>query len=424
MSARVTRLRVTLPGRTVGHLEHHRDGRVVWTPDEAWAKENVPRLSAHVPLRSTLVEAGGTMPAWFENLLPEYDPHAPKKLRQYLCARLGIRETQSFRLLAALGHDLPGGVEARPVDTSDSGPELEAPSATDDRLRFSSVAGMQLKFSMSLVRSGFVLGATKGARQYLVKLPGAFSGSGGEASLVEVERATMAWTRASGLEVPAHEIVSTKLLSGIDPGWVPEDGTAFAIERFDRSPSGTKLHVEDLCQALGLAPRHKYGVLERGTFGAGSLVAFVADQAGDEEAREATRRLGFVLASGNNDAHLKNWAFVWPAGAPRPKLSPCYDQVATVAWREHFGWALAGGPTLPLAFGSTHRFRLLDDEAVAHAAKAARASWFRDELLEGITRARSAYASVGSVVPAPMHEGLVEHWASTPLLAKLGDLRR
>jgi serine/threonine protein kinase HipA of HipAB toxin-antitoxin module len=58
--------------------------------------------------------------------------------------------------------------------------------------------------------------------------------------------------------VPHHEVVETETLRGIDEGWITSK-TAFAIERFDRPASGAKVHIEDLCQALGEPPTAKYG---------------------------------------------------------------------------------------------------------------------------------------------------------------------
>lgn len=409
-----TKLQVRLPGRVVGVLEQHKSGVISWTPEPSWQTNPLPPLGADPALRQSMVTTNGLLPPWFENLLPEYDARQPKRLRQYICERLNIKPTQSFRLLAALGRDLPGAVELSVVDEAPSAPQLRSDAeAEDPSVRFSSVAGMQLKFSMSLVQDGFVLGAQRGARQFLVKLPGRFDGSGG-ADLVAVEYATMNWARASGFSVPHHEIVGTQTLHGIDEGWVASK-TAFAIERFDRPESGAKVHIEDLCQALGLPPSSKYGELEKGTFGAHALVKFLTDQGGESVGREAARRLGFIIASGNNDAHLKNWSLLWGAG-PRPSLTPCYDFVATVAWPDAFGWGLPGGPSLPLRFGREKYFRLLDAIALKEFAKRAEYPWVLDEFFRGIDAALHAWPTIAPSAPTAMREALEEHWEKTPCI--------
>lgn len=411
-----TKLQVRLPGRVVGMLELHRSGAISWTPDPNWQQNPIPPLSADLALRRSIRTTGGELPAWFENLLPEYSEKEPKRLRQYICERLGIEPTQSFRLLAALGRELPGAVELAVVDEAPAAPDLgqAGDENTELLVRFSSVAGMQLKFSMSLVQDGFVLGAQRGARQFLVKFPSRrFDGSTG-ADLVAVEHATMNWARASGFSVPCHEVVSTRTLRGIDEGWVTSE-TAFAIERFDRPITGGKVHIEDLCQALGLPPSAKYGNLKRGKFGAHALLKFLTDQGGEAVGREAARRLGFIIASGNNDAHLKNWSLLWGAD-PRPSLTPCYDFVATVAWPDDFGWKLPSGPSLPLRFGDAQHFRLLDSIALDEFAKRAEYPWVLDEFFRGIDAALHTWPTIAPSAPTAMREALEEHWEKTPCI--------
>lgn len=43
------------------------------------------------------------------------------------------------------------------------------------------------------------------------------------------------------------------------------------------------------------------------------------------------RRLVFIVASGNGDAHLKNWSVVYPDGMTAA-LSPAYDLVSTIQY--------------------------------------------------------------------------------------------
>ena len=46
---------------------------------------------------------------------------------------------------------------------------------------------------------------------------------------------------------------------------------------------------------------------------------------------EMIRRLTLMVATGNSDAHLKNWAILYPDGV-HAKLTPLYDQVFTAQW--------------------------------------------------------------------------------------------
>jgi serine/threonine-protein kinase HipA len=173
---------------------------------------------------------------------------------------------------------------------------------------------MQLKLSMTAQGTRLALTATRHDRRWIVKLP-----SHVYADLPAVEVKTMDWARASGHEVPPHMVVSTAELDGLPEGWCEGFPTAYAIEQFDRREDGTLIHHEDFCQALNVLPLHKYGDSGDRRFGHDGILRLVADAAGEHEARPLARRVGFVIASGNDDAHLKAWQ---PAGLhQRPALA-------------------------------------------------------------------------------------------------------
>ena len=81
----------------------------------------------------------------------------------------------------------------------------------------------------------------------------------------------------------------------------------------------------------------------------------MADAAGEAQAIRFAQRVGFVIATGNGDAHLKNWSFAW-GSADRPVLSPCYDFVSTITWSEQLGWKRRHGPELGLGLGRVRHF--------------------------------------------------------------------
>jgi serine/threonine-protein kinase HipA len=90
----------------------------------------------------------------------------------------------------------------------------------------------------------------------------------------------------------------------------------FLIQRFDRSPTG-HLHVEDLAQVADAPPAFKYG-----EFGASyeSVGRTIRSLAGEDAFRDYVRRLVAMVVVGNTDAHLKNWALIYPDGR-----TPMYD---------------------------------------------------------------------------------------------------
>src|SRR5690606_13027497 len=100
-----------------------------------------------------------------------------------------------------------------------------------------------------------------------------------------------------------------------------------AVRRYDRD-DGHKIHQEDFAQVVNLAPKHKYDHVSYE-----QLIRLVDDILGGDGRDEMIRRLVFMIASGNGDAHLKNWSLVY-RDQVHARLAPLYDQVATVAWPE------------------------------------------------------------------------------------------
>lgn len=413
-------LEVDLPGRHVGHLARDRDGQTEWLPDPIWeAADQHPRLGIAFLRKPGRRREGTGIPSWFENLLPERN----SALRQRLCAVHGLRDSDSFRLLAAIGMDLSGAVEVsspKPAGsqlTLETGVEAETESAVNDpplaaRLRFS-LAGMQLKFSMSMANERLVLAAGGPQGQWIVKLPG-----NNYPLLPEIEATTMKWAAAAGFEVPEHFSVSTEQLDGIPPSWFEGVPRAFAIKRFDRRDDGSKIHQEDLCQALEILPIHKYGEATPQSISLDGALRFVGDVAGESSAREMSRRIGFVIASGNGDAHLKNWSLLW-GNAERPILSPCYDFVSTISWPDQHGWAVPGGPSISLGLGRERRFAHLDTGALSRHSALSHFPWAADEIMVGIEKARDSWASVESEAPSVMRDALAHHWKNVPILKSL-----
>ncbi|MCB1310828.1 MAG: HipA domain-containing protein [Sedimentitalea sp.] len=105
------------------------------------------------------------------------------------------------------------------------------------------------------------------------------------------------------------------------------------IERYDRRIEDglvTRIHQEDFCQALGLAPALKYerdAAIPERRFDAGAI-GRVLDQT---DAPALARRAFFFgtllnIALGNTDNHAKNHSLLYDRGA-RPRLAPFYDIV-------------------------------------------------------------------------------------------------
>ena len=269
------------------------------------------------------------VPPFFTNLLPDPDG----ALRALIVAAAGARHDQEMRLLALLGDDLPGAIRVRAADEMADEAPYPLPHRSShldgSRLRFS-LAGLQLKFSMVRDGKGLTLPASGRGGDWIVKLPDVqFAG------VPEAEYAVMQWARDSGIDVPELELVTHAQLSGLPEtrGTADEAALCLAVQRFDRPPGGPRVHIEDFAQVFGRAPFQKYNEnLPAGTrpLGFETLARAVRIYAPDDR-REFVRRLVFMVLSGNADAHLKNWSFIYTDGRT-PRLSPAYDLVATIVY--------------------------------------------------------------------------------------------
>ena len=259
-------------------------------------------------------------PPWFSNLLPE------GPLRELIARQAGVSVYREYFLLHHLGEDLPGAVRIVADEALPETPGAAWP-ATDEHSREGdwhfSLAGVQLKFSALREGRGMTIPVGGTGGDWIVKLPDArFPG------VPENEQATMRWAEASGISTPETRLIPVAEISGLPP----EAGTltgeaALAVRRFDRPSAGERVHIEDFAQILGLYPEQKYAGANYET-----LANLVCRLAGESGLDEFIRRLVFIVASGNGDAHLKNWSLIYPDGV-NARLSPAYDFVSTIQYK-------------------------------------------------------------------------------------------
>lgn len=257
------------------------------------------------------------VPPWFSNLLPE------GPLRELIARRAGVSENREFYLLHHLGDDLPGDVRlvAEEAIPPPEGRLSEEQPIHPQPWRFS-LAGVQLKFSANKRARGLTIPISGQGGDWIVKLP--------DTRYPHVPRnewATMRWARASGIEIPEIELIELRNIDGLPESLHAHDEQyAFAIRRFDRPRPGRRIHMEDFAQILGLFPQQKYERYNYETLAA--LIRGITDEEGLDK---FLHRLLFVIASGNGDAHHKNWTLIYPDGV-NAKLSPAYDLVSTLLY--------------------------------------------------------------------------------------------
>jgi len=153
----------------------------------------------------------------------------------------------------------------------------------------------------------------------------------------------MALARAVGLTTVD---TSFETIAGID---------CLIVERFDRRIDAhgnvSRIHQEDACQALAVAPERKYEVRRGGGGPEFSQIARILDLYADDPLVELDRLAAvaaFTALIGNADAHGKNVAFLHAAPGVI-QLAPLYDQVPTCLWpklQSDAAMTIAGGANL------------------------------------------------------------------------------
>lgn len=128
--------------------------------------------------------------------------------------------------------------------------------------------------------------------------------------------------RECGFNVPQIELVNF------------EDQTAFVSYRFDRTVVDgrlTRLHQEDMCQALAIPPDKKYE--NEGGPGISAIINLLSDYSVSPitDIREFLKVVVFNYIVGNCDSHGKNYSFIYDIEG-RTKLAPFYDLVCTTIY--------------------------------------------------------------------------------------------
>lgn len=296
---------VRLHGRVVGVLRHEKGGSRFSYTDDLTAADHRPLGQIFEDDPGSVRRARVGLPAWFANLLPE------GAMRRQVERDLGGGRVNDFTLLARLGEHLPGAVTVR-VDAPGALPETEGTDPPHHPRR-QSLAGVQLKYSVRHGRLTFPVSGDGG--WWIAKLP--------DRSLRELaanEYVTMRWLSEAGLDVPPVDLAPAGSIDGIPDGLIDPTELVYLVERFDRRPEG-RVHVEDFAQVADVPPSMKYADSGASYDGLASAVLQVA---GLPAYREFVRRLVAMIVVGNTDAHLKNWAFRYPAGR-EVHLAPVYD---------------------------------------------------------------------------------------------------
>lgn len=370
-----------------------------------------PVLGQHFEddLRKSYWGEAQELPPFFANLVPE------GQLRQLMEHSLSLPAGDDLALLAAVGHDLPGAVEVKASASSDlSGdnpPMMDTfvtvhppdNNSQESVFRFS-LAGVQMKFSVLLDTDKLRLPYHGELGSWIAKFD-----SPAFPNLPANEYAIMSWAREAGFEVPDCRLLPSSDLPAPLAAQASSGSQVFLIKRYDRSGL-QRIHQEDFAQVAGLRPALKY---DHWTYEiCARIVQAVCGPSGYDE---FIRRLVFMVASGNTDAHLKNWSFLYPDGISAA-LTPLYDQVAVIAWPPPKGfrteWALNFAGTKSLA-----QMRMASFERLA-GLSGGNATQVRRLVIETLEILLNSWhtSDIVDLLPFSHAQAMRAHWQFVPLL--------
>lgn len=268
---------------------------------------------------------------YLDGLIPE-DSGARENMRNMTKAR----STSSWDLLYAVEGDLPGGILLQPDKSAPIRGTAYVRRATtasiaarvalihdggtgfdgiEGKPRFS-LAGAQGKFALARTSDGLNFWPDPATPSTHIVKPARQEHPG----LNEIEARSLALARVMGLKAAYARVEN---FAGQE---------AFVVERFDRlagpNDTFTRVHVEDLVQALGRSPERKYEVSVRD-----AVEILRTYGRHDNDHYEFIQQLAFNVAIGNADAHGKNYSLIHDRD--KVSLSPLYDTVP-IALYPHF----------------------------------------------------------------------------------------
>jgi serine/threonine-protein kinase HipA len=301
-----------------GELRQEPGGRCAFTYDAAYLQAKKPALAFTLPRQSAPLMCEQGLHPFFDNLVAE------GWLRNAQARALKANPDNRFALLLAFGHDCAGA-----VSVIDPAPLTEPALETDDQAAAAalrsrgSLSGVQPKLLAVKDGNKYRPARRDETSQFIAKLP-----SGGLRDIVENEYLT---TVAVGALLPDDSTVEAIIapLEGVQ-------NRALLVKRFDRLPSGTRIHFEEFNQLLGKrSGDDKYAAAYE------DMASFIRTTPNcvPADAWRLYRRVLTCFLTGNTDAHLKNFAMFHAQGGMQ--LTPAYDLVAAALYPEYTTLALS-----------------------------------------------------------------------------------
>lgn len=295
---------ILFKGEPAGLLEETATGGTRFTYGKDWQTQ----IACSLPISRREHEWAQGVHPFFQHLGPE------GWLRQQQAHVAHVQEQDDFGLLLRFGGDCIGAVSVRgQAGATDNLPSVNEVTANPGR----TVSGVQRKLLVVKEGNHFTPAAETGPAPYIAKF-----NSERIDSLVRNEALSLRWCAAvlEGDEINSYKIAQVSKINE----------TALVVTRFDRTPSGEKLSLEDFAQIL-VKPR---GADFHGKYDAAyeDVAAAIAKHSVRPaiDLRKFFRRLIVFVLVGNCDAHLKNFSLLeTPQGL---RLSPAYDILNTALY--------------------------------------------------------------------------------------------
>ena len=283
-------------------------------------------IALHLPKtpEGLLTEGLANLPTYFAGLLPEGIMFNAVK------TMIGSAADDLFAILAATGSDAIGDITVRIPGETEQRPTLNFADATDvieslvrknqpiAPTRFTAISGVQPKMSL-----GEIVRASR-THMFIAKFE-----SPEFPDLIRNEHATMRLAKRCNIETADIRM----------------EPNALIVRRFDRvfnpdTKRMEKMHVEDLLQVMDLFPSSKY------TMEYGDLMSAMSSLEVSKAALlDVLHLFVFSYIVGNGDLHAKNVSLTYDRTDGLWRMSPAYDLVSTLPYRD----ALPGAERMALA---------------------------------------------------------------------------
>lgn len=386
-------LDVYLQDVLVGCLEQAEGGDLAFTYDVDYLDAASYGISLSLPLQRDAIK-GAQVKAFFSGLLPE------ESVRDRLAKYLGLSEKNAFALLEAVGGDCAGALALYPQ--GDKPPKTSGGVEVLDDKRLHEVLDLIKRRPMLVGDDGYRL-SLAGAQDKL-----AVGFKDGHVLLIKGGAPTTHILKPiiERVKDSAHnEVFCMKLakIVGLD---VPEaalhfvdDMPYYLVERYDRQIGEvgtiTRIHQEDFCQALGIAPEIKY---ERE--GGPNIAACqeVITQYAARPAADQIKLLNIVIFNylvGNADAHGKNFSLLYQG--KKPELAPAYDLLSTAIYPdlpEKMAMKI-GGKYRPNDVYLRHFYRLVPDTKAAQSAMKRQIKTMTEKIMQAAPKLKATLIKDG-----------------------------